>query len=226
MSERDDFDDLISDAWDVLRANADIVQFIGCVLHGGLDNLGACLERILNPSWMPGGGLVGVTRTVVVEPVSSLGNLLQVNYDLDPQRSTIFVKEKIHCDNYIDRLADPTTSPQDRECMTVDFAALLVHELVHCCGPEIMFADTTRGQPMPGQRFPPAGAEVSTCSASYMMENAFRFFMKRRYPELGTGTDCTSVGMSCCQDWDSPCILFLDTFHRWNAPVLGVWICH
>ncbi len=197
-------------ALDIISSNLDIVEWIGCALAPGL---GDCLVKHfpdeITDVW-------GVHRSIRI----SFGDLNGSNgraFDY-PEWMTFFMFGFIpvpivglpacdiwlplgyveYWDWFVEWQRDPSKASAEGRpsvaCIATMVAAVLVHEMTHCCMWETggFYVDTSR-----------------QCATTYRVKSAFLWAMAKRYPcELGPG--------SSCKFFDSRDMFFSDTYSEFD----------
>ena len=175
---------MVSAAIAILQNNFDIVRWLACALEPDLSD---CLQDYLFDS--PGSG----TKHLEVELHDD--DQFQAFQTDEPGRNCrIKMEMSALCAYYVNPVNEGRGSlPED--CALVDLAATILHELVHCCGREIDHDDTPtcRGNHCDGDH---------ECNKSYELENAFRWAMAQRFPDI--------VSSDGCGYYDDPALLFSD----------------
>ena len=178
---------LLAQAWALLQENLDIIDWLTCIHYGE--------PYLASPFQQP---LVAAAQLVLQIPVDdclrrkiSGDAMSRVNIvfkdDVGPafRASPSYFGIPARAGGRIEiprsgsvwgRYLDAyrTSSAEEKFCIILDFAATLLHELVHVCTP-FNLRDL--------------GDAADRCAPTYLIENGFRWAMAQRYPCI-SGTSC------------------------------------
>lgn len=178
--------DLVMHAWALLYNNTDLVKWAVCWVTGNAAKGDCLLARIrgesanVNLKMKSGDAHQFYTSGSHFEPF--YGGTIQV-YEDGKWQEYLAVWDD-------DELATDGT-PIGRMCAAVDLSCTLLHELTHVCWRA--WSD-----------------EADTCRKSYLIENAFRWAMFRRYPAALQSACCGGPGLGDADVFGSSQALWLN----------------
>lgn len=187
-------------AWALLQDNVDIIEWIACLLTGEnalhqRDFGGILLDLGLEIFTFGAGDFRTLGECLSEKIRNTTNDELTFKFEEgDPGESPfesirvlsggtvhIRVSHWMWSDEYVGRFEDAAAiNAEERFCIIADFAATVLHEIVHSC-----MAGASADSDNP-----------DTCELSYLMESCFRFMLGDRYPCLLTTNACYYYGDS------------------------------
>lgn len=194
--------DLVTSAWAVLLDNLDIVEWVACLVYGEDSAVSGPLGAIANLFGVPVSLADCLVEKIVGQPArvelrlnDADSNAFQGKTGGGLSGGYIRVPAAGNLQQHYLRYLDPSFAWSSREdqqfCIVADLAATLLHELVHTCPAGGVLDE-------PGVENGKAEDEPGSCSAAYLIENAFRWAMGQRFPCLA---DTACWYYMCEQTW-------------------------